>query len=769
MQRSENKKDELIEQLKDGIKNVLTGENFKSWLESQGRFYFNNYSFRNSMLVFLQNPDASYVMGYEKWKDYGRQVRQSAESIKIIMPVFASDPGEKGGLYSSIRNDLTGRLKNDPNLQVAKKQLGQSKLMFTLQKNGIWGLEIDGKANKRFASSDEVKKFIDNEIIGKVPIYYKVGYVFDVADTVQPETLWVKSRYTKEELVLSDDGEPIKNKRGEYKIKNSPERIGRFVETLDTSVVGDPAKAEILFEALKKICFEKGISVRIENPENDAVLKSGAEGYCNHKKNCIVVSKELSAARRAAVTLHEMAHSDLHGNTEKLEKVFGEHLTKTAMEIQAEAVAYMTAKRFGIETDVDSFNYLAVYSDDLELSDLEKSLEIICKESKSLTRDIESALLGLGYNLALEPKKKIHEAGAEALGKEFASIYVEKSDKYDEILKNMINDAAADTDVNEDERGIIENQILHAKNLQLALAEIYKLLQKLQTANADEVFDIASRLETERLKVYQAEDCIEMLAEKRLNLSDKKDFDKDPQGFIKELAKDHEAIKSLTQKEIDYISVSRYVHCTLGKMLRHEESISAFVDVVKNRLSAAERIKSKNGVFFEINFCESWGNQTVLKNGELCHPKYADRAISEAEATIREYRKQAQAKGEYYPYHKLDVTMYVPRDKRLTALNAGIDVGDGTQESLTTYLQETSFGKSADRTEFLAAYLAAMKDKNWRDRHTVVDAQDKIAKGAADETQTKEMSLSAWRENIADKDTAPKEKGPEKTSAIDRG
>ena len=45
-------------------------------------------------------------------------------------------------------------------------------------------------------------------------MYYTVGRVFDVKDTIVPEHLWVKKGYTKDEVVKDKDGKPIKNKRG---------------------------------------------------------------------------------------------------------------------------------------------------------------------------------------------------------------------------------------------------------------------------------------------------------------------------------------------------------------------------------------------------------------------------------------------------------------------------------------------------------------------------------------------------------------------------
>ena len=49
---------------------------------------FPNYSFNNTLLIYLQRPDASHVAGYQTWKQkFGRQVRKGEKGIRILAPV----------------------------------------------------------------------------------------------------------------------------------------------------------------------------------------------------------------------------------------------------------------------------------------------------------------------------------------------------------------------------------------------------------------------------------------------------------------------------------------------------------------------------------------------------------------------------------------------------------------------------------------------------------------------------------------------------------
>lgn len=45
------------------------------------------YSFRNSLLIFMQKPDTSMVAGYTSWqRNFKRQVRKGEHGIKIFAP-----------------------------------------------------------------------------------------------------------------------------------------------------------------------------------------------------------------------------------------------------------------------------------------------------------------------------------------------------------------------------------------------------------------------------------------------------------------------------------------------------------------------------------------------------------------------------------------------------------------------------------------------------------------------------------------------------------
>lgn len=76
---------EITERLEQGIKDLFESEKYKEYLCTMSKFY--NYSFRNTVLIAMQRPDATYVAGYNSWKkNFDRQVKAQEHGIKILAP-----------------------------------------------------------------------------------------------------------------------------------------------------------------------------------------------------------------------------------------------------------------------------------------------------------------------------------------------------------------------------------------------------------------------------------------------------------------------------------------------------------------------------------------------------------------------------------------------------------------------------------------------------------------------------------------------------------
>ena len=72
--------------LLEGIQKVIERGDYIDFLKSVKKLK-NNYSFRNSLLVYVQNPNATIVKGFCDWNKLGRGVKKNPKTIFIYTPI----------------------------------------------------------------------------------------------------------------------------------------------------------------------------------------------------------------------------------------------------------------------------------------------------------------------------------------------------------------------------------------------------------------------------------------------------------------------------------------------------------------------------------------------------------------------------------------------------------------------------------------------------------------------------------------------------------
>ena len=71
--------------LSDAVLSMTSGTAWADWLTTAARFH--HYSFRNTVAIWAQRPEATQVAGYRVWQGMGRQVRKGERGIEILAPV----------------------------------------------------------------------------------------------------------------------------------------------------------------------------------------------------------------------------------------------------------------------------------------------------------------------------------------------------------------------------------------------------------------------------------------------------------------------------------------------------------------------------------------------------------------------------------------------------------------------------------------------------------------------------------------------------------
>ncbi|MEY8284618.1 YodL domain-containing protein [Lachnospiraceae bacterium 50-23] len=76
---------EITEGIEQNIKELFESEKYMRYLSVMSRFH--RYSVNNTMLIYMQKPDATLVAGYNKWKNqFERHVKKGERGITIIAP-----------------------------------------------------------------------------------------------------------------------------------------------------------------------------------------------------------------------------------------------------------------------------------------------------------------------------------------------------------------------------------------------------------------------------------------------------------------------------------------------------------------------------------------------------------------------------------------------------------------------------------------------------------------------------------------------------------
>lgn len=768
---------ELRNMVVQGVEAVRSDENYKAWLRTRSHNFMNKYSFGNILRVAFQNPTASTVMGYEQWKDYGRQVNAGAKGMQILVPMFYQEK-TSGNLCRDIMASLTNQLKTK---ESAEYKLGETGIKFSMNRGSSEiGLSLPNGASVTFANRQELNTFLQKNIIGKTPRYYNPQSVFDVTDTSTPNLLSVKrgfkdselirgkgvdvpienadglvlakAKFSKEpdapkgyewvdkneigkgtwELVSAPQGEPVKvgRKGEEFLIVNTDERKAKFHDMLEMNVIAkNPEVMKTLFEAIKGLSEDKGVPVKVVSKESDEWQTSKeANGYfhraegvekANYPKGFIVIPTELlqeNPAHAVKTLVHEMAHADLHGEIAKLEKEMGMSVSREMKETQAESVAFMVCENFGIDSSDYSFKYLATWASDEELKAFTKSLNVIDREAQQLVSEINAKLETLGLD------RELRELPKEVLSKETVETKVnlynkEISDNRDLIISQ--NDELAITaEQSRDNSDKADIVILMKDNLEKRQHEVElqrDLIDSLECADTREMQDeIMAELDT---SLYRSSNLSKAFDDYRTSLETislrnreglREQFAQNPLSTLGKMGKEnYPELLSLSGAQKQYIAKSPYVRETLTPLLATDPQ--RFVSEIVKRANDAMKVASKTGMFVEVISCKQTTEPPILKNGDLAHPKVADKIVGEAEMQIRDIKRNS----DFFPNADTRLGIYSFTEKgNISCYVANLRIGDSTQVNLMDYLKKACPNKG----ELINVFESATKEKGAKEK-----------------------------------------------------
>jgi antirestriction protein ArdC len=110
---------ELTAGIEKGIQELFQSDRYAQYLRTMSRFH--RYSLNNTMLIYLQKPDATLVAGFNKWRDqFSRNVQRGEKGIRIIAPMPRKNTIETQRIDPATREPL---LDHEGNPLVDQKEI----------------------------------------------------------------------------------------------------------------------------------------------------------------------------------------------------------------------------------------------------------------------------------------------------------------------------------------------------------------------------------------------------------------------------------------------------------------------------------------------------------------------------------------------------------------------------------------------------------------------------------------------------------------------
>ena len=150
---------------------------------------------------------------------------------------------------------------------------------------------------------------------------------------------------------------------------------GRELPNVDCPVVDADASAPLA--SLESVAGKRGIAVKYE------ALGGNHYGYATSVGQ-IVIDDAHPTGQRAKTLAHELAHCALHFGKSDAATV----LTRNIAELEAESIAYVVCRHFGLDTTVRSSAYIALWNGDAKA--LRASLERIATTTRTIIDDVEA-------------------------------------------------------------------------------------------------------------------------------------------------------------------------------------------------------------------------------------------------------------------------------------------------------------------------------------------------------------------------------------------
>ena len=394
---------EITDGIEQGIKELFESEKYMRYLSVMSRFH--RYSVNNTMLIYMQKPDATLVAGYNKWKDqFERHVKKGEHGITIIAPTPYKKKIEEQKLDPDTKAPI---LDKDGKIVTEEKEIEIP--MFRPVK--VFDVsQTDGKPLPELASS----------LSGNVPNYEAF---MEALRRSAPVPITFEAMVADTDGYFSADHQKIAIRQGMSEVQTVSATVHEIAHSKlhnqkKIQIANDEQYQEIeLFD--KPGLFSNGRIARDNLPEGVYCYDLRGSDYDPGEPVCVeeqvvvnhagsvLLTEPLELAEDGRLMLTEEEGLNFVGGFSTLTQFLQEHRKdRHTEEVEAESISYAVCKYFGIETGENSFGYIASWSQGKELKELRASLETINKTSGTLISDIERHYKEICKERGIDPNAK---------------------------------------------------------------------------------------------------------------------------------------------------------------------------------------------------------------------------------------------------------------------------------------------------------------------------------------------------------------------------
>ena len=394
---------EITAGIEQGIKELFESEKYMRYLSVMSKFH--RYSVNNTMLIYMQKPDATLVAGYNKWKDqFERHVKKGEHGITIIAPTPYKKKIEEQKLDPDTKAPI---LDKDGKIVTEEKEIEIP--MFRPVK--VFDVsQTDGKPLPELASS----------LSGNVPNYEAF---MEALRRSAPVPITFEAMAADTDGYFSADHQKIAIRQGMSEVQTVSATVHEIAHSKlhnqkKIQIANDEQYQEIeLFD--KPGLFSNGRIVRDNLPEGVYCYDLRGSDYDPGEPVCVeeqvvvnhagsvLLTEPLELAEDGRLMLTEEEGLNFVGGFSTLTQFLQEQRKdRHTEEVEAESISYAVCKYFGIETGENSFGYIASWSQGKELKELRASLETINKTSGTLISDIERHYKEICKERGIDPNAK---------------------------------------------------------------------------------------------------------------------------------------------------------------------------------------------------------------------------------------------------------------------------------------------------------------------------------------------------------------------------